>query len=148
MYKLYAIIYTTGMYRMDIFYKIQRNELWKITQPHLITFSAGRYSHNGPYSSLTRSWCNGDQLRLRYIRTQSRPTQTVRPTTIIKPPPLHHSHFIQHFAVFGHNYHSYLWYCAWRTVLKSFTYNGEGARRILWNGVTFQKKSAFNLASH
>jgi len=36
MYKLYAIISTTGMYRMDIFYKILRNELWKNTQPHLI----------------------------------------------------------------------------------------------------------------
>jgi len=37
MYKLYAIVSTTGMYRMGIFYKILRNELWKITKPYLIT---------------------------------------------------------------------------------------------------------------
>jgi hypothetical protein len=37
MYKLYDIVSTTGMYQMDIFYKILRNELWKITQPYLIT---------------------------------------------------------------------------------------------------------------
>jgi len=34
MYKLYAIINTTGI---DIFYKILCNELWKIIQPYLIT---------------------------------------------------------------------------------------------------------------
>ena len=36
------------------------------------------------------------------LRTQSRPTHRVRPTIIIKPPPIHHSHFIQHSAVCGH----------------------------------------------
>jgi len=37
MYNVYALISTTAMYRMDIFYNILRNELWKITQPYLIT---------------------------------------------------------------------------------------------------------------
>jgi hypothetical protein len=94
---------------MDIFYKILRSEFRKnhtALYNHLYmgipqTLSAGSYySHTGPYSSITQSWCN--QLWLRYLRTQSRPTHGFRPTTIIKPPPLHHSHFIQHSAVCGH----------------------------------------------
>lgn len=86
------------------------------------------------------------QLRLQYLRTQSRPTHRFRPATIIKPLPLHHSHFIQHSAAIQLPF--LLTILRMKDRVQIIYLQWRRGRRIPWNGVISQTKSAFNLAPH